>query len=174
MEAGIGARPQRVIPAERGARSLLPTVVGQLRTLRFRGAPGAAIAVVRMNTEIDVRPRPYPLSASRRWFSTVEATRPVQVEEGRYLASKIQAARLRTSLLRADHDEWVGDTESVLAEVEEFVTGARPTTRSQTECSPLCFSRTILLDPLSRRGNSADRTFGETCWKDHRAAVLGL
>jgi len=89
---------------------------------RFSASPGAAIAVVRMNTEIDVR-HVLPTIHVPTLVLHRRSDQTVRVEDGRYLASKIQAARF-VELAGADHDEWVGDTESVLAEVEEFVTGA--------------------------------------------------
>ena len=41
-------------------------------------------------------------------------------KNSRYLAGQIPGARL-VELLGVDHDPWVGDTEPVLAAVEEFV-----------------------------------------------------
>ena len=133
---------------------------------RFSASPGAAIAVVRMNTEIDVRHvlptiRVPTLVLHRRSDQTV------RVEDGRYLASKIRAARF-VELAGADHDEWVGDTESVLAEVEEFVTGVRPTPEPDRVLATVLF--TDIVGSTERAGELGDRA-----WRDllesHRAAV---
>jgi class 3 adenylate cyclase len=49
----------------------------------------------------------------------------ISVEVGRYLAAHIPGARL-VELDGADHLFFVGDTDQLLAEVEEFLTGGRP------------------------------------------------
>jgi pimeloyl-ACP methyl ester carboxylesterase/class 3 adenylate cyclase len=51
----------------------------------------------------------------------------VTINAGRYLAENIPGAKL-VELSGDDHFPWVGDTASILDEVERFVTGARPTT----------------------------------------------
>lgn len=109
----------------------LPTVAGDARYRRwfaeyerFSASPGAAVAIVTMNNAIDVR----AVLPSIRVPTLVlhrTADREVKVEEGRYLASSIPGARL-VELAGADHDEWVGDAESVLSEIQQFVTGQRP------------------------------------------------
>jgi class 3 adenylate cyclase len=50
--------------------------------------------------------------------------RAVPVEAGRYVAESVPGARY-VELAGIDHVPWVGDTDSVLDEVEQFVTGTR-------------------------------------------------
>ena len=50
--------------------------------------------------------------------------RAVGVEEGRYLAEHIPGARF-VELAGNDHLWWVGDSESIVNEIEEFLTGER-------------------------------------------------
>lgn len=50
----------------------------------------------------------------------------ILVEEGRYIAERISNSKL-IELQGRDHLFWTGDTYPILAEIEEFVTGLRPT-----------------------------------------------
>jgi class 3 adenylate cyclase len=50
----------------------------------------------------------------------------VNVEEGRWMAARIPGARF-VELPGDDHLPWIGDQDSVLDEVQEFLTGIRPT-----------------------------------------------
>jgi class 3 adenylate cyclase len=49
----------------------------------------------------------------------------IPIEGARYMAARIPGARL-LELSGADHWWWVGDSESILDAIEEFVTGTRP------------------------------------------------
>jgi len=90
---------------------------------RASASPGAALAVMRMNAEIDVRsvlpvirvPTLILHRRDERWLS---------VEHARYLAQHIPGAKL-VELPGVDHSPWVGDQDALLDEVEEFLTGAR-------------------------------------------------
>ena len=53
-------------------------------------------------------------------------TMDVLIEEGRYIASEIPEAKL-VELPGADPRFWGGDTEPLLEEIEEFITGHRGT-----------------------------------------------
>ena len=86
---------------------------------RFSASPGGAISILRMNNEIDVRD---VLQAVRVPTLVLHRTgdRDVRVEEGRFIASRIHGAKF-VELPGADHDEWVGDSDSVVREIEVFV-----------------------------------------------------
>lgn len=92
---------------------------------RMAGSPGAALAVARMNTEIDVR---HLLPAIRVPTLILHRTgdRDVAVENGRYLAAHIPGARY-VELPGSDHSPFVGDTDALVDEVEELLTGVRHT-----------------------------------------------
>ena len=109
---------------------LAPTVAGneplkqRLATYFRRSAsPGAAVALLRMNTLIDVRE---VLPAIRVPTLILHRTgdRDANVEEGRWIASRISGARF-VELPGYDHLPWVGDQDALLDEVEEFLTGVR-------------------------------------------------
>ena len=91
--------------------------------LRMGASPGAAVALTRMNAQIDVRPI---LSTIQVPTLVLHRTgdRCLRVEEGRYLASKIPAAKF-VELPGDDHLPFVGDAAEILDEIEEFLTGMR-------------------------------------------------
>jgi pimeloyl-ACP methyl ester carboxylesterase/DNA-binding winged helix-turn-helix (wHTH) protein len=97
--------------------------------LRMGASPGAALALTRMNAEIDIREilpsiRVPTLVLHRRH------DRLLKVEEGRYVASRIPGARF-VELPGEDHLPFVGDQDAIIDEIERFITGA-PTVASRT------------------------------------------
>ena len=101
-----------------------PTFVrGLARYLRLSASPRTAAALLRMNTEIDVR---HVLPAVRvPTLLVYRADDPdVRVEEGRWIASRIPGARL-VELPGRDHLMWAGDADAILDEIEAFLTGVR-------------------------------------------------
>jgi class 3 adenylate cyclase len=93
------------------------------RLERLGASPGAAMALRRMNGQIDLRP---VLSAIRVPTLVLHRSgdQDSAVEEGRYLAARIPGAKF-VELRGMDHLPWVGDQDAVLDEVEEFLTGVR-------------------------------------------------
>ncbi len=91
--------------------------------LRMGASPGAALALTRMNAEIDIRPvLPAIQVPTLVLHRTGDTT--LRVEEGRYLAEHIPGAKF-VELPGIDHLPFVGDQESILGEIEEFLTGVR-------------------------------------------------
>lgn len=90
---------------------------------RAGGSPGAVLAVMRMNREIDARK---VLASIRVPTLIVHRTeeRVLDVEHARYMAQNIPKAKL-IELPGIDHMPWIGDSEAILQEVEEFLTGER-------------------------------------------------
>jgi class 3 adenylate cyclase len=93
------------------------------RLERLSTTPGGATALMRLNSQIDVRQvlpqvRVPTLVLHRR------GDPGIAVEAGQYLADQIAGARL--ALLDGDaHLPFLSDADAVLDEVEEFLTGAR-------------------------------------------------
>jgi pimeloyl-ACP methyl ester carboxylesterase len=87
--------------------------------LRMSASPGAAVALAKMNTTIDIREE---LSAIRAPTLVLHRTgdRDMNIEEGRYLARHIPGARF-VELPGIDHLPFAGDQEPVLREIEAFV-----------------------------------------------------
>src|ERR1700731_3813811 len=92
--------------------------------LRLSASRGAAMALARMNTEIDFRK---VLPAIRVPTLILHRTGDLDanIEEGRYLAARIPGAKF-LELPGPDHLPWVGDQAEVTDEIEEFLTGIRP------------------------------------------------
>jgi pimeloyl-ACP methyl ester carboxylesterase/DNA-binding CsgD family transcriptional regulator len=96
---------------------------------RLGATPAAAMALARMNSEIDVRSvlpavRVPTLVVHRRQDARVN------VGAGRYLAAHIAGAQY-VELEGIDHPIWVGDTDRIVDEIETFLTGARPSASVQ-------------------------------------------
>jgi pimeloyl-ACP methyl ester carboxylesterase len=93
------------------------------RYLRASASPKAGAGLLRMNSMIDVRD---VLPAIRVPTLLVYRShdRDVNVEEGRYIASRIHGARL-VELPGHDHLMWTGNADAIVDEVEDFLTGTR-------------------------------------------------
>jgi len=91
--------------------------------LRMGASPGAAVALTRMNAEIDVR---LVLPTIRVPTLVIHRSEDMclKVEEGRYVADRIPGAKF-VELPGVDHLPFVGDQDEILDEIEEFLTGAR-------------------------------------------------
>jgi class 3 adenylate cyclase len=94
-----------------------------LRYGRASVSPSAAVALARMNTEIDIRAI---LPTIRVPTLVLQRTGDRDVDPGnaRYLASAISGAKL-VELPGEDHLVSAGDVDSVVGELEEFLTGHR-------------------------------------------------
>ena len=88
---------------------------------RASASPGAAGAILKMNREIDVR---IVLPATRVPTLILHRTAEhvIDVEHARYMAHHIPGAKL-VELPGEDHQPWLGDRDTVLNEVEKFLTG---------------------------------------------------
>ncbi len=112
-EADLGTMAPNAGPAE---------VEWWRRRARAAASPGAAKALILMNSSIDVRGI---LSAIHVPTLVLHRTgdRDSRPEEGRYIAEWIPGARF-VELEGEDHVPWI-DSDQILDEVEEFLTGVR-------------------------------------------------
>ena len=94
-----------------------------LKFARLAVSPGAAVALARMNLDLDVR---HVLPAIRVPALVLGRTgdRVVEIERVRDLAEHIPGARF-IELPGIDHIPWYGDADALADEVEEFLTGVR-------------------------------------------------
>ncbi|HEY3636057.1 MAG TPA: alpha/beta hydrolase, partial [Caldimonas sp.] len=100
--------------------TLVPSKIGdadymrRLATyLRRAASPGAALALLRMNTQIDIR-HVLPSIRAPTLVMHRRGDRDANIEEGRFIARNIPGARL-VELAGEDHLPWVGDAESIVA-----------------------------------------------------------
>jgi pimeloyl-ACP methyl ester carboxylesterase len=99
-----------------------PAFAKRLATyFRQSASPGDAAALLRMNTEIDIRAVLPTISVPTLVLHRT-GDLDANIEEGRWIASQIPGAKL-VELPGNDHLPWVGDQDSVLDEVERFLTG---------------------------------------------------
>jgi pimeloyl-ACP methyl ester carboxylesterase/DNA-binding winged helix-turn-helix (wHTH) protein len=109
--------------------------------LRMGASPGAALALTQMNAEIDVR---HVLPSVRVPTLVIHRTddQCLKVEEGRYVAQRIPGARY-VELPGRDHLPFVGDQDSILDEVEEFLTGACHSPEPDRVLATVLFTRIV-------------------------------
>jgi class 3 adenylate cyclase len=93
------------------------------RSMRSFGGPDRIAGLVRANLGADVRPLLPSISVPTLVLHR-QGDRQVQVGAGRYLAGHIPNARF-VVLPGDDHLFVVGDTDAMVDEIEEFLTGAR-------------------------------------------------
>jgi len=98
--------------------------------LRMGASPGAAVALTRMNAEIDVR-EVLPTIRVPTLVIHRSGDQLLKVEEGRYLASRIPGATL-VELPGPDHLPFVGDQDALLDAVDRFLAPARERRRPTT------------------------------------------
>ncbi|HEU5213919.1 MAG TPA: adenylate/guanylate cyclase domain-containing protein [Gaiellaceae bacterium] len=134
--------------------------------LRRSASPGAAAALLRMNSYIDVR----EVLATIRVPTLVlhrAGDRDVNIAEGRYLAAKIPGAKF-VELPGDDHWISAGDTDAIADEIEEFLTGTRPVPEPDRVLATVLF--TDLVGSTERAAELGDRD-----WRDllraHDASV---
>jgi len=91
--------------------------------LRLAASPGAAISVMRMNMEIDAR-QVLPAIGVPTLVLHRTGDRLTPVDQARHMAKHIRGAKL-VELPGDDHTPWVADSDALLDEIEEFLTGIR-------------------------------------------------
>ncbi len=89
--------------------------------LRMGASPGAAVALTRMNAQIDVR-AVLPTVRVPTLVLHRSRDRALLVDEGRYVAEHIPGARF-VELPGEDHLPFVGDQDALLDQVEAFLAG---------------------------------------------------
>jgi len=100
-------------------------------------SPGAAVALTKMNAEVDVR---HVLPTIRVPALSIHRTgdRCLKVEEGQYVAGLIPGAKY-VELSGEDHLPFIGDSDAILNEIEEFLTGARHTSEPERVLATVLF-----------------------------------
>jgi len=133
------------------------------RYIRMGASPGAAAALTRMNAEIDVRPI---LDAVRVPTLVLHRTgdRTIAVEAGRYLAEHIPDASF-VELAGDDHLPWIGDSDAILGEIEEFLTGVRTSPHTDRVLATVLF--TDIVGSTERAADLADAAWADLLEAHH-------
>jgi class 3 adenylate cyclase len=133
---------------------------------RRSASPGAAAALMRMNTHIDVRAVLPTITVPTLVIHHTD-DRDASVEEGRWIAAQIPGARF-LELPGEDHLPWAGDQDRLLDEVEEFLTGTRTAREPDRVLATVLF--TDLVGSTQRAAELGDRRWRELL-DAHEAAV---
>lgn len=112
---------EHYVPSKAGDDEFVQRVVTYFRRA---ASPGAAITLLRMNTQIDIRGI---LPSIHVPTLVIHRTgdRDANVEGARWMAQQIPNAKF-VELTGDDHLAWVGDQDAVLDEIQVFITGERP------------------------------------------------
>ena len=153
--------------------TLVPSRIGdeaflrQLATYCRRAAsPGAAVALLRMNTQIDIR---HVLPTIRVPTLVMHRTgdRDARIEEGRWIAAHVPGSRL-VEFPGEDHLPWVGDADAIVDELQEFLTGVRPAPDADRMLATVLFT-----DICGATGHAV--RLGDRAWREllmqHHALV---
>jgi pimeloyl-ACP methyl ester carboxylesterase len=108
------------------------------RFQRMAASPAAAVALLRMNAEIDVRGALGAISAPTLILHRRQDV-VITVEHSRYLAERISGSRL-VELEGQDHWIWVGELGAVVEEIEEFLTGSRRAVQPERALATIMFT----------------------------------
>ncbi|MGH2403086.1 MAG: adenylate/guanylate cyclase domain-containing protein [bacterium] len=133
--------------------------------LRRSASPGAALALARMNTEVDIR---HILPVIGVPTLIIHRTGDLDIDVGgsRYMAARIPGAKY-VELPGADHLPWVADQDAVLDEIEEFLTGVRRGPEPDRVLATVLFA-----DVVGSTEHAAE--LGDRRWKDVLAAYYAL
>jgi pimeloyl-ACP methyl ester carboxylesterase len=124
---------------------------------RLAASPGASLALLRMNYEIDVR-RVLPTVRIPTLVLHRRDDRLVPVDHGRYLGRHIRGAKY-VELPGSDHLFCVGDTNALLGEIQEFLTGIRPGAEADRVLATVLF--TDIVASTERASALGDRPWRE-------------
>lgn len=124
--------------------------------LRMGASPGAAVALTKMNADIDVR-EVLPLVRVPTLVMHRRDDLCLKVEEGRFVADRIPGAKF-IELDGNDHLPFVGDQERVLAEIEEFVNGLKTGGGVDRVLATVMSVRLIDVDSFRRDAELTTRT----------------
>ena len=147
-----------------GLKILAPSVANDVQVrqwwahqMRVSASPGAGVTLYRMNIEVDIRAI-LPTIRVPTLILHRSGDRLVPCQAGRYMAAQIQAAKF-VELPGDDHIAWIGDTEPLMAEVQEFMTGERPALEADRVLATVLF---IDIVQSTRRATA----IGDSRWRD--------
>jgi pimeloyl-ACP methyl ester carboxylesterase len=131
--------------------------------LRRSTSLGAALALLRMNSQIDVRDVLPTIRVPTLVLHRV-GDRDVNVEEGRWIAAQIPDAKF-VELPGDEHLIWAGDVDEVIDEVEDFLTGRRPMHDADRVLATVLL--TDIVGSTERAAALGDRRWGNVLEQHH-------
>jgi pimeloyl-ACP methyl ester carboxylesterase len=148
------------VPSKAGDQAFLRRLATYFRR---SASPGAAVALLRMNTQLDIR-HILPTIRVPTLVIHRKGDRDASVEEGRWIAEQIPNARF-VELSGEDHLPWVGHQDAVIDEVQEFLTGARAIPDSNRVLATVLF--TDIVGSTERAALMGDRAWQELLDSHH-------
>jgi class 3 adenylate cyclase/alpha-beta hydrolase superfamily lysophospholipase len=146
------------------APSLDPAGLAELsRYYRRCASPGAAVALMTMNSYVDVRDVLPSIGVPTVVMHRTD-DRDANVEEGRFIASRIPGARF-VEFPGADHSWWTQGRDAILDEVEELVTGVRPAPQPNRVLATVLF--TDIVGSTERLGELGDQRWADLLSRHH-------
>jgi len=147
-----------------GLKILAPSVANDermrqwyARHQRVSASPGAGVTLYRMNIEVDIRAI-LPTIRVPTLILHRSGDRLLPCQGARYMAGQIPAAKF-VELPGDDHIPWIGDTEPLLAAVQEFLTGETPVLEADRVLATVLF---IDIVQSTQRATA----IGDTRWRD--------
>lgn len=135
------------------------------RFLRMSASPAACVKLLEMNGQIDIRQILPAIQVATLILHSVN-DRAVNIGGSRYMAGRIPRAKLVE--LNGDHLPWLQDAETIVEEIEEFVTGVRGVPEPDRVLATVLFTDIV---GATEKANSA----GDRRWHDildgHHALV---
>jgi pimeloyl-ACP methyl ester carboxylesterase len=148
-----------------------PSLAGDQELRRFLGrlerssaSPGAAQTLLRMNHAIDVRQVLPTIGVPTLVLHRTGDV--INVEHGRYMARHIRGANY-VEFPGMDHLPWVGDSNSILGEIETFLTGQRRDIESESDRVLATILFTDIVEATNRLVELGDRGWKELLTQHH-------
>jgi class 3 adenylate cyclase len=132
---------------------------------RLSASPGAAMALIRMNSEIDVTPVLPAVHVPTLVLHRRDDVN-VPVAAGRHMAQQIPGAKY-VELAGRDHLPWVGDADAIVTEIQEFLTGVRHVPEPDRVLATVLF-----VDMVGSTERAA--TLGDRRWRDQLESYYRL
>jgi len=162
LERSWGVDPDLEHLAPSAARD--PAFARRLGTYMRRSAsPGAAAALYRMNTQIDIRAILPTIRVPTLMLHRL-GDRDTTADEGRWIAAQVPGARF-VELSGEDHLPWVGDQDSLLDKVQEFLTGTTRVAEADRVLTTLLF--TDIVASTERANKLGDRAWSALVDQHH-------
>jgi class 3 adenylate cyclase len=176
IESVVAFEPEEVLFEGTDIETWAPSLADDERAMawlgRFRRSsitPGALGQLFLMFLEIDVR-AVLPTITVPTLVIHRRGDRVVDRHAGEWMASQIPGARY-VEVPGSDHFPWTGDTDAVLSEVEEFITGARHVAEPDRVLATVLF--TDIVGSTDQASAVGDRAWRETL-DQHDALVASV
>jgi class 3 adenylate cyclase len=147
-----------------GLQTFAPSVFSDERArewwahyMRVSASPAAGVTLYRMNVEVDIRAI-LPTIRVPTLILHRSGDRLIPCQAGRYIAGQIPAAKF-VELPGDDHIAWIGNTDPLLAEIQEFLTGERPVIEADRVLATVLFVDIV-------QSTQRATAIGDSRWRD--------